>query len=152
MVQSNTGHALSQDTLAPVRKQSRRHIYRVDSSGAADRRIQLEIWGLFLTQPSQCISKSRFSSIRDLRRIRNALDFTTAHTIATSLTHSKLDCCNSLFLNLPQSQLSRLQLILNSTARAVSNTPTFSDITPVLKSHHWLKIEQRIQYKAISIT
>ena len=91
-------------------------------------------------------------SIRDLRRIRNTLDFSTAHTIATSLIHSKLDYCNSLFLNLPHSQLSRLQLILNSTARAVSQTSKFSHISPVLKSLHWLKIEQRIHYKLISIT
>jgi hypothetical protein len=31
-------------------------------------------------------------------------------------------------------------------------TPRFSHITPVLKSLHWLKIEQRIQYKLLSIT
>ena len=100
------------------------------------------------------VSKSCFSSVRYLRRIRkrDTLDFTTAHTIATSLLHSKLYYCNSLFLNLPQSQLSRLQLILNSTARAVSNVPKLSHITPVLKSLHWLKIEQRIQYKVVSIT
>ena len=107
---------------------------------------------LSMSQHISSVSKSCFSSIRDLRRIRNTLDFTTAHTIATSLIHSKLDYCNSLFLNLPQAQLSRLQLILNSTARAVSKTPKFSHITPVLKSLHWLKIEQRIQYKVISIT
>ena len=105
-----------------------------------------------MSQHILSVSKSCFSSIRDLRRIRNTLDFTTAHTIATSLIHSKLDYCNSLFLNLPQAQLSRLQLILNSTARAVSKTPKFSHITPVLKSLRWLKIEQRIQYKVISIT
>ena len=98
------------------------------------------------------VSKSCFLSIRDLRRIRNTLDFSTAHTIAKSLIHSKLDNCNSLFLNLPHSQLARLQLILNSTARAVSKTPKFSHITPVLKSLHWLKIEQRIHYKVLSIT
>ena len=46
------------------------------------------------------VSKSCFLSIRDLRRIRNTFDYTTAHTIATSLTHSNLDYCNSLFLNL----------------------------------------------------
>ena len=83
---------------------------------------------------------------------RKLVGVVCAHTIATSLIHSKLDYCNSLFLNLPQSQLNRLQLILNSTARAVSNTPKFSHITPVLKSLHWLKIEQRIQYMVISIT
>jgi len=98
------------------------------------------------------VSKSCFLSIRDLRRIRNTLDFSTARTIATFLIHSKLDYCNSLFINLPQSQLRRLQLILNSSARAVSKTPKFAHITPVLKFLHWLKIEQRIQYKVASIT
>jgi len=86
------------------------------------------------------VSKSCFLSIRDLRRIRNTLDFSPARTIATSLIHSKLDYCNSLFLNFPQSQLGRLQLILNSSARAVSKTPKFAHISPVLKSLHWLKI------------
>jgi len=98
------------------------------------------------------VSKSCFLSIRDLRRIRNTLDFSTARTIATSLIHSKLDYCNSLFHNLPQSQLGRLQIILNSSAQAVSKTPKFAHITPVLKSLHWLKIEQPIQYKVASIT
>jgi Reverse transcriptase (RNA-dependent DNA polymerase) len=98
------------------------------------------------------VSKSCFLSIRDLRRIRNTLDFTTAHTIATSLIHTKLDYCNSLFLNLPKTQLGRLQLILNSSARAVSKTPKYCHISPVLKSLHWLKIEQRIEYKIISTT
>jgi len=98
------------------------------------------------------VSKSCLLSTRDLRRIRNTLDFSTARTIATSLIHSKLDYCNSLFLNLPQSQLGRLQLILNSSALDVSKTPKFAHISPVLKSLHWLKIVQRIQYKVASIT
>ena len=98
------------------------------------------------------VSKSCFLSIRDLRRIRNTLDYTTAQTIVTSLIHSKVDYCNSLFLNLPRAQLDRLQFILNYAARAVSRTPNFSHISPVLKSLHWLKIDQRIHYKVLSIT
>ena len=98
------------------------------------------------------ISKTCFAHIRDLRRIRNTLDHTTACTIATSLIHSKLDYCNSLFLNLNCQQTNRLQLILNSTARAVTKTPKYNHITPHLKSLHWLKITQRIQYKILSLT
>ena len=98
------------------------------------------------------ISKTCFAHIRDLRRIRNTLDHTTACTIATSLIHSKLDYCNSLFLNLSCQQTNRLQLILNSTARTVTKTPKYNHITPHLKSLHWLKITQRIQYKIISLT
>ena len=101
---------------------------------------------------SHTFSKSCFSHIRDLRRIRNTLDHKTACTIATSLIHSKLDYCNSLYLNISNQQLNRLQLILNSAARAVTNTPKFHHITPHLKSLHWLKITQRIQYKILSLT
>ena len=98
------------------------------------------------------ISKSCFSHIRDLRRIRNTLDHKTACTFATSLIHSKLDYCNSLYLNISNQQLNRLQLVLNSAARAVTKTPKFHHITPHLKSLHWLKITQRTQYKILSLT
>jgi len=103
---------------------------------------QLEIWGVIF------VSTLSMSHHISSRRIRNSIDFTTA----TSLIHSKLDYCNYPFLNLPKAILSRLQLILNSTARTVSQTPKCLHITPVLKSVHWLKIEQRIQYKVISLT
>ena len=82
----------------------------------------------------------------------STLDYTIAQTTATSLIHSKVDYCNSLFLNLPRSQLDHLQCILNSAARAVSKTPKFTHISPVLKSLHWLKIDQRIHYKVLSLT
>jgi hypothetical protein len=67
------------------------------------------------------------------------------------MIHTKLDYCNSLFLNLPQFE-NRLQSILNSAARVITNTSKFSKITPVLKSLHWLKISERIHYKILSIT
>ena len=92
--------------------------------------------------------------MKDLRRLRPILDQTTARNIArpTALIHSKLDYCNSLFLNLRAHQLDRLQLVLNSAARTVTNTPKFQHITPILKSLHWLKISERIHYKILSIT
>ena len=68
------------------------------------------------------LSKSCFYHIRDLRRIRDTLDFTTACTIATSLVHSKLDYCNSLYHNLPAYQLDCLQSIQNCLARTVCKT------------------------------
>jgi hypothetical protein len=98
------------------------------------------------------LSKTCYYHIRDLRRIPTTLDFDTARTIATALVNSKLDYCNSLYYNLPQSQLKRLQSIQNSLARCVTSSSRFQHITPGLKSRHWLKVEQRIQYKLISLT
>src|SRR6218665_1164311 len=97
------------------------------------------------------LSRSCFMHIRD-SRIRPMLDFKTASTIATSIVHSKLDYCNSLFLNLDSSQIHRLQLIQNSLSWAVTRTPRHHHITPVLKSLHWLKIPERIHFKVLSLT
>jgi len=62
------------------------------------------------------------------------VDQTTACTIAISLTHSKIDYCNSLLLNLPATQTNQLQLALNlnSAARSVTKTPKYKTLLPFL--------------------
>ena len=90
--------------------------------------------------------------IRDLRRIRHTLDFTTAATIATALVHSRLDYCNSIYHGLLIIHIKLLQHIQNGLARAITRTLKHFHISPALKYLHWLKVEQRIQYKIISIT
>jgi len=72
--------------------------------------------------------------------------------LLTSIVHSKLDYCNSMYYNLPQFQMKRFQNIQNSLARAVTRMPKSSHITPVLKSLHSLKINERIKYKLLSLS
>jgi len=76
----------------------------------------------------------------------------TASSIATSIVNAKLDYCNSLFLNIDVTQINRLQAIQNALVRAVTKTPKHHHITPVLKTLHWLKIPERIEYKVTSFT
>ena len=95
------------------------------------------------------VSKSCYYHIRQLRCIRPYLDTKTA---STSFVHSKLDYCNSLYHNLPKSQITRLQQVQNSLARAVVKAPKSSHITPILRSLHWLKINERIDDKLLSLT
>ena len=38
-----------------------------------------------------------------------------------------------------------------SLGRAVIRTPKSSHITPVVKSLHWLKVNERIKYKLLSL-
>ena len=107
---------------------------------------------LSLNNQITALSQSCFYHIRDLRRIRDSLDFKTASTIATALVHSKLDYCNSLYYNLPAYEIQRLQYIQNSLARAVCRISKFAHISPTLKALHWLKITERIEYKVASLT
>ena len=96
-----------------------------------------------------------FAHIRDLRRIRNNLDHTTACTIATSLIHSKLYYFKSLFLNHNCQQTNRLQLILNSTARAVTKhlntiiSLLISSLSTGSKSHNAYNTKFSLTYKSL---
>jgi len=90
------------------------------------------------------LSKACYYHIRQLCCIRPYLDSSTVCTIATSIVHSKLDYCNSLYYKLIKSQLSRLQQIQNSLARTVVKAPKSCHITPILCSLHWLRITERL--------
>ena len=108
---------------------------------------------LTLSDQIASVAKSCYYHIRDLKRIRNSLDHKTACTIATAIVHSKLDYCNSLYLNLPACHIKRLQLVQNAAARAIiTNCSKSRHISPALKSLHWLKVQERIHYKIISLT
>jgi len=63
--------------------------------------------------------------------IRPYLDSKTASTIAASIVHSKLDYGNSLYYNLPKSQINDLQQIQNCLARTVVKAAKSSHTTPI---------------------
>ena len=71
------------------------------------------------------------------------LDLKTASAIVTSIVHSKLDYCNSLYYNLPKSQTNRLQVIQNSLAQDLRlpnsvTSPLFWNLYTGLKSMNTL--------------
>ena len=69
-----------------------------------------------------------------------------------ALVSSKLDYCNSLFHNLPEKDIARLQSVQNCLARMVTNAPRFSRSVPILKRLHWLPVKFRIHFKICAIT
>jgi len=98
------------------------------------------------------LRQSCYFHICQLHCTRLYLDIKITRTIATSIVHSKLDYCNSLYYNLPNSQLKRLQQIQNSVRRAVVKVPKSSHASHFLKSLRQLKINQWIKYKMLSLT
>jgi len=48
--------------------------------------------------------------------------------------------------------MNHLQQIQNCLARTVVKAPKSSLVTPILRSLHWLKINERIEYKLLSLT
>ena len=54
--------------------------------------------------------------------------------------------------NVPTHKTDRLQRLQNQCARILTKSPRREHITPVLKSLHWLKIQDRITYKILMLT
>ena len=73
-----------------------------------------------------------------------------------SLVHafitSRIEYWNSLSYRLPNSQLVKIQRVLNASARLVCNAPRFCYITPIMRDLHWLPIRACINFKLLPLT
>jgi len=78
------------------------------------------------------VFKASYYHIKQLCCICPSLNSTAACTIATSIVHSKLNYCNSLYYNLSKSQITRLQQMQNSLAHAVVKATKSCHITAIL--------------------
>jgi hypothetical protein len=95
---------------------------------------------------SNCVSTC-FAILRLIRSIRSSVSFPVLRTLVSSLIIPRIDYCISCLSGVPSSQLSRLQSILNASARVLFGVSKFSSITPLLQDLEWLPIKYRIQYR-----
>ena len=72
-----------------------------------------------------------------------------AEQLIHALISSRLDFCNSLFCNLPQKEMIRMQRLQNRAASLLTYTKKTMHITPVLHSLHWLPVHKRITFKTL---
>jgi len=108
---------------------------------------------LNMSKQISAVCSSCHYAIRQLRQVRPSLNFNSSKLLANALVSSKLDFCNSLYYGLPQNQIHRMQLVQNSLARVVCPGISRRDhISPILRSLHWLPVEQRIQYKLLVLS
>ena len=73
-------------------------------------------------------------------------------THSCSIVTSRLDYCNSLYYNMSDANVHKLQLIQNTLARVVLKLRRDEPITPALIKLHWLPVRQRINFKLATLT
>ena len=89
--------------------------------------------------------KAAFFHIRNISKIRKFLTEDTAKIIIHAFVTSRLDYCNSSLYGQPKYLIKRLQSVQNCAARIIFQCRKYDDVTALLKSLHWLPIEQRIK-------
>ena len=95
---------------------------------------------------------SAFYYLYNIRHIRKYLSRSSSETLIHAFITSRLDYCNSLLYGLPKYQLSKLQRVMNASARLVYCAPKSCHITPLLRELHWLPVCYCIEYKIILLT
>ena len=85
--------------------------------------------------------------LRRLSSIIKYLNTETSKTLVHAFITSRVDYCNSLFVNLPNKDLVRLQSVLNRAARLIFKLPPFTSTSPYLYELHWLPVKARIEFK-----
>ena len=89
----------------------------------------------------------------NLRTIGRYLDEEVKLMMVTQLVISKLDYCNSLYMNLPKTRLNKLRSTLNGAIRFIYNIKDRSeDLLPYYKRAHILPLDQRIFFKVCLLT
>ena len=102
----------------------------------------------FIKQISSVV-KNSFYQLRIISKIKHSLSYHNLEIVIHDFITSWLDYCNSLYLGLPQSLISRLQIVQNAAARLLTGSKKWEHITPVLASLHWLPAQQRIIFKTV---
>ena len=90
--------------------------------------------------------------LRNIAFIRKYLDEESLKKLIYNCVISRLDYCNSIYYNLPKTQLKKLQNIFNRAARLIRGVGRRDRITPVLIDLHWLPVKARIAFKICVLT
>jgi len=98
------------------------------------------------THVSKTVSNC-FAALRQIRSIRHYVSRQVMLSMVVPLVLQRLDFGNATLVGIPAYQLNRLQSVLNAAARLVLSRSKNDHVTPLLQKLHWLRIEQRIEFK-----
>ena len=90
-----------------------------------------------------------YKILRDINRIKKYLNRTLLERLVHAVITSRLDYCNSLFMNLCKESLFKLQKVQNSAARVILGLRLRDSAKAALKELHWLNVDQRVVFKIL---
>lgn len=90
--------------------------------------------------------------LKNIAFIKKYLDEKSLKLLVNNFVITRLDYCNSLYFNLPNYLLRKLQAVFNRAARLITGQPFWNRVTPLLIDLHWLPIRARIVFKICVLT
>ena len=101
------------------------------------------------------IKKLKSLSCHKFRNISKMKPFLTSNQmkiLVQSLVISSLDYCNALYYGISSALMGQLQSIQNRACRIIKGLKKKDGVTEHLKELHWLKVQERIEFKILLLT
>jgi len=108
---------------------------------------------LSLEKHVSVVSAACFFHLGQIHRVRQSLDAESAATLVHAFVTSHIDYCNAVLAGSPKVTTDKLQRVMNSAARVVSNTRKFdSGLSRLLHDElHWLDVADRVFKHALLV-
>ena len=92
-------------------------------------------------------TSSALSYLRVISRQRHFLNNQSTSLLLHSLVFTRLDYCSSLLYGINESELSKLQSIINYASRVLMKLKKTDDISQVTKTLKWPSMKQKIKHR-----
>ena len=93
------------------------------------------------------VSRMLYCELRRMGQMSRFLNMASMKTLMSAFLLSRLDYCNSLFINVSEESINKLQRFQNQAARIILKKKKRDHVTPLLTELHWLPVRARIVYK-----
>jgi len=104
---------------------------------------------LSLEKHVSAVSATCFFHLRQIRRVRQSLDVGSAKTLVQAFVTSRVDYCNAALAESSKVITDKLQRVMNSAARIVTDTRKYdSGLSRLMHDKlHWLDVADRVRFK-----
>ena len=97
------------------------------------------------------IKSKAFQKLRSLSKMKSFLNHQQLQILTQGLVLSSLDYCNALYFGIEHHLINQLQCIQNSACRVIFGLKRKEYVAGQLKELHWLKIQERIEFKLLTL-
>ena len=105
----------------------------------------------FTTQINH-LKRKTFNMLRKIAKMKKFLSAKQCETLVHALVLSSLDYCNSLYMGASSRNMKQLQSIQNRACKTIIGLKKQSSVTEHLQKLHWLKVQERVEFKIILLT
>ncbi len=93
------------------------------------------------------VKQSCFLKLRDIGRMKSFLTTKQMSILVQAVIISSIDYCNALYYGCNKSDIMQLQCIQNRACRLIFGLRKRESVDDSMKSLHWLKVSERIEFK-----